>query len=233
MRQPGWDEPAETLGSPPADEPPAMAPRHTGVVDAGAYHEQPLPPAGWRPVAAGLRSRSWEPTRREVVTGLGFVAILAAAGLGMAVAWVTLAPRLSFTVVSPGQGVSTAPEGEQYFAADGWFTLLTLAAGVLAAVLVWRVRSVRGPTVLVALAVGGLAGALVTWRFGIVLAPASAEQALRQVGGTVHQALRLRALSALVAEPVAAVVTYLLCVGFASRTDLGRQDAPPEPDDLG
>jgi len=208
-----------------------MAPRHTGVVDAGAYHEQPLPPAGWRPVAAGLRSRSWEPTRREAVTGLGVVALLAATGLGMAAAWVAVAPRVAFIVVSPGRAAPTVPEGEQYFAADGWFTLLTLAAGVLAALLVWRVRSVRGPTVLVALAVGGLAGALVTWRFGTVLAPAPAVVA--PVGAVIHQELQLGALSALVAEPVAAVVTYLLCVGFTSRTDLGRQDAPPEPGDLG
>jgi hypothetical protein len=169
-----------------------------------------------------------------VVTGLGAVVLLATAGLGLAVAWVAVAPRLAFTVVSPGQGVSTVPEGEQYFAADGWFTLLTLAAGVLAAALAWQVRSVRGPTVLVALALGGLAGALVTWRLGAVLAPGPAEQALRQVGGVVHQGLELRAQSALVAEPIAAVLTYLLCAGFASRTDLGRQDGPPEPDpDLG
>src|SRR6266550_1980990 len=79
---------------------------------------------------------------------------------------------------------------------------------------------------LVALTLAGLAGAVVTWKFGTVLAPAPTESALRDVGRVVYPALRLRATAALVVEPVAAVVTYLLCAGFAAQNDLGRQDTP-------
>jgi hypothetical protein len=225
MRQPGWDEPAGVSG-----QTSGQAPRHTGLVEPEVYPQQPLPPAGWRPVATERRTRAWEPTRREVIVGLGTVAVLAVAGLGVAWAWLAVAPRLGFRVVSPGNGVPVVPEAEQFFAADGWFTLLTLAVGALAAVLLWRLRSTRGPAALVALALGGLAGAVVTWRFGAVLAPAPSETALRTVGRVVYPALRLRALSALVVEPIAAIVTYLLFTGFAVRNDLGREDGPPEPD---
>jgi len=226
MRQPGWDEPADVPG-----QTPGPIPGYTGLVEPGGYaQQQPLPPAGWRPVATGRRTRAWEPTRREVVAGLGTVFVLAAAGLPVAAAWLAVAPRLGFKVVSPGNGVPVVPENEQFFAADGWFTLLTLAVGALAAVLLWRLRSTRGPAALVALALGGLAGAVVAWKFGAVLAPAPSDAALRQVGRVVYPALRLRALSALVVEPIAGVATYLLFAGFVARDDLGREDAPPEPD---
>jgi hypothetical protein len=224
MRQPGWDEPAEASG-----QTSGQAPGYTGVVEAGGY-AQPLPPAGWRPVATGRRTRAWEPTRREVIAALGTVAVLSVAGLGVAVAWLAVAPRLGFRVVSPGNAAPVVPETEQFFAADGWFALLTMAVGALAAVLLWRLRFTRGPAALVALALGGLAGAVVTWRFGSVLAPAPSDAALHAIGQVVYPALRLRALSALVVEPIAAVVTYLLFTGFAARNDLGREDAPPDPD---
>jgi hypothetical protein len=50
------------------------------------------------------------------------------------------------------------------------------------------------------------------------------------VGNVVHTALRLRALAALVVEPIAAVIVYLLFSGFAGRNDLGRDEPPPAAD---
>jgi Protein of unknown function (DUF2567) len=231
MRQPGRDEPIEAPGQPPGGQPPVRAaplpgagrpwpPGSTGLVDAGDY-PQPLPPAGWRPVATERPARSWPPSRREIAVGLGALATLAALGLAVALAWEAVAPRLAFRIVSPGNAVTVTPEGEQFFATDGWFAVLTLAVGVLAAVLLWRVRSARGPVVLVGLALGGLAGAVVAWKFGTVLAPAPSDAALHQVGRVVYPALRLRALAMLVVEPVVAVVTYLLFTAFTSRDDLG------------
>jgi hypothetical protein len=218
MQRPGWDEATDASGQPSAD-----APRYTGV-DPGVYPQQPLPPAGWRPLATGRRTRPWAPTRREIMVGFGAVLVLAAMGLLVALIWWAVAPRLGVKVVAPGNLVQVAPETEQYFATDGWFVLLTLVVGVLAAVLMWRLRSVRGPTALVALALAGLAGAVVAWRFGTVLAPAPSEAELREAGRVVYPALRLRATSALVVEPIAAVIAYLLFTGFSGRNDLGRED---------
>ncbi|SRR6266550_7195401 len=218
MRQPGWDEPAE-----PSGQAPAQGPGHTGVVESGEYEQGLLPPTRWRPATAPPR---WYPDRPDIVAGLVAIAALAALGLPVAVLWWAVAPRLGVRVVSPGTVAAVAPEAEQYFATDGWYLLLTLVVGVLAAVVMWRLRSTRGPAALVALTLAGLAGAVVTWKFGTVLAPAPTESALRDVGRVVYPALRLRATAALVVEPVAAVVTYLLCAGFAAQNDLGRQDTP-------
>ncbi len=230
MRHSGWDEPTEASGQPSVGQPPWQVPGHTGLVEPVGYAEQPLPPAGWRPVATERPSRVWPPSRPEIVAGLGAVVGLAALGMLVAVAWRAIAPRLAFRIVSPGNGVPVVPETEQFFAADGWFVVLTLVVGALAAVLLWRVRSARGPTALLALAVGGFAGAVVTWKFGVVLAPGPSDAALHQVGNVVRTPLRLRALAALMAEPIAAVIVYLLFSGFAGRNDLGRDEPPPAPD---
>jgi hypothetical protein len=168
---------------------------------------------------------SWPPTRREVVTALSLVVALAGAGSLLALLWVQLAPRLAFRVVEPGRALPVLPEGEEYVAADGRFVLLTLGAGVLAGLVGWLLRSSRGPLVLVALAVGGLLGAVVTWRVGVWLEPGYSPQDLQEVGRIVYQPLELGALAALVVEPFAAVLVYLLGSGFAARSDLGRADA--------
>ncbi len=208
MRHSGWDEPAEASGRPPGgSQAPWQLPGHTGLVEAGGYAEQPLPPAGWRPVATGRPSRVWPPTRQEIVAAVGTVVALAAVGLPVALLWRGVAPRLGFRIVSSGNPVPVVPETEQFFAADGWFA-----------------------TALVGLALGGLAGAVVTWKFAVVLAPGPSDAALHQVGNLVYPALRLRALAELVVEPIAAVIGYLVFTGFAGRNDLGSGGPPPEPD---
>lgn len=240
----GWtpdpDAPAGAHASPPADSgPPAPGYGRPGPIPpayrpAGGFSGAPGPAGygpgpygvagGWPPVVA----RVWPPTRRERRTALATVVALAALGALLAVAWVQLAPRLAFRVDQPGRALPVVPEAEEYVAADGRFVLLTLAAGVLAGLVCWLLRSSRGPLVIAALAVGGLLGAVVTWRLGMRLAPGYRPEDLQEVGRIVHQPLELIARAALVVEPVAAVLVYLLAVGFSSRTDLGRPD-PPAP----
>jgi hypothetical protein len=172
----------------------------------------------------------WRPTGREARAALVVIVLLAIVGAGVAVVWLQVAPRLGFRVVAPNSPEPVTAEQEQFFATDGWFTLLTLLVGMLATVLAWRVKALRGPVGMVAVAVGGLAGAVVTWRLGLLLAPAPTAAQLQEVGRVVYPALRLRATAALMVEPLVAVGVYLLLVGFASRPDLGRGDGePPRP----
>jgi hypothetical protein len=189
-----------------------------------------LLPVSWRSLRAQLRPRSvWRPTRREARAALVLVVLFAVVGAGVAVAWLQLAPRLGFRVVAPNSPEPVAAEQEQFFATDGWFTMLTLLVGMLGAVLAWRVRGLRGPVGMVAVCAGGLVGAVVTWRLGLLIAPAPTSEQLQQVGRIVYPALRLRATAALMVEPLAAVGGYLLLVGFSSRNDLGRADGGPQP----
>ena len=192
---------------------------------AGPY---PAPPGGFgraEPIALpepAARVRVWPPTRPEWITGLAAVATLAAVGAAVAPLWVRLAPRLAFRVREPGRALPIVPEAEEYVAADGRFVLITLAVGVVAAAGCWLVRRSRGPLVLLSLAAGGLLGAVITWRLGMRIGTGYQPGDLRQVGNVVRQPLTLRATSALVVEPAAAVVCYLLAVGFTARNDLGR-----------
>lgn len=219
----------------PARDEPTDAPRQpglSGLVGPPALHEQSLPPAGWRPLPV-TRRRSWRPTRAEVVAGVAVVLGLALAGLAVGAAWELLAPRMPFRVVAGGQAVALRPESEDLVAADAWFAILTLGVGAVAAAAVWLRRSARGPLAVLALAVGGMLGAIIAWQFGGWLGPGPSEADLRDVGSTVYAALDLRATSALIVEPFAAVVLYLLFVGFAADNELGvrngntGRDLPP------
>jgi hypothetical protein len=200
---------------------PAPVPHPYGVGRPGAGDQGGCGP--WPPPPP--QAPSWPPTRRELTTALAAVVALAALGAVLALLWVRLAPRLEFRVMEPGRAVPVVPEAEEYVAADGRFVLLTLAAGALAGLVCWLLRGSRGPLVLVALAAGGLLGALVTWRLGVWLAPGYAPGDLQVVGRTVTQPLDLRAKAALVVEPIAAVVAYLLGVGFTAHNDLGVERA--------
>jgi hypothetical protein len=233
MRRPGWTAERAAGGSgragPSGDADPLGPRAGTGTyaVSPGEYGTAygRLPPTGWPPARP---ARWWPPTRREIRTALALILGMVALGAALAPAWAALAPRLAYRVVQPGRALPVVPEAEEYIAADGRFVLLTLGAGVLAGLVAWSLRRTRGPVMLVALAVGGLLAAAVTWRLGVALAPGYRAEELQEVGRTVYQSLRLGALAALVVEPFAAVLVYLAGAGFAARTDLGRPD-PPAP----
>jgi hypothetical protein len=193
---------------------------------AGPY---PAPPGGFGiPAPAqqpGVRPKVWPPSKREWATATVVVGALAVIGAALAPLWVQLAPRLAFRVDQPGRALPVVPEAEEYIGADGWFVVITLAVGLAAGLGCWLVRRSRGPLVLLALAVGGLLGAVITWRLGMRIGTGYQPADLQQVGKIVYQPLRLRATSALVVEPVAAVLVYLLGVGFTARNDLGQDGA--------
>jgi hypothetical protein len=159
------------------------------------------------------------------VTAAAVIGSLAIVGAALAPLWVHLAPRLAFRVDQPGRALPVVPEAEEYIGADGRFVFLTLVVGVVAGLVCWLVRRSRGPLVLLALAAGGLLGAAITWWLGMRIGTGYQPADLQQVGKIIYQPLTLRAKSALVVEPVAAVVVYLLGVGFTPRNDLGRQRA--------
>ncbi|MFY1681366.1 DUF2567 domain-containing protein [Micromonospora sp. WMMD730] len=170
-----------TADGPPADGPPAgpgyaptppgpepTAPGHAatgpeptapGHDPGGSYLPWP-PPSGWPVQPVQQRPRH----TRAVAAGL--VLGLTALGVPLGLLWAALAPDTPVLKTAEG-AVYAQPQPEQPIAADGWFSLLGIGFGVLAAIAVWTLlRRRRGPVNLVALTVGALGAALVAWQVG-------------------------------------------------------------------
>ena len=94
------------------------------------------------------------------------------AGVALGLLWLWLAPRVP--LVSDNQAVFLSDsEGEQAIGADGTFVLLALAFGAVAAALVFWFFRRGGIAPVVGLALGGLLGSLVAWGVGVWFGPAT------------------------------------------------------------
>ncbi|MET7470569.1 DUF2567 domain-containing protein [Micromonospora sp. NPDC005686] len=103
---------------------------------------------------------------RPLLTVLGVVALLTALGAPLGLLWVWAAPATPVRQTPAGTVYATT-QPEQPIAADGWFSLLTLGFGVLAAVALWvLLRRRRGPAGLLTVTLGGLGAAVVAWQVG-------------------------------------------------------------------
>ena len=193
-------------------------PPSTWQPDPGAAGLEPSPAAA--PVRPTFWQR-WAP-REDVRAGAVIVGVLAVLGALLGILWQWWSPPagLGF-VVAPGE--IQADETENWVAADGRFALICAVVGVVAAIVVWRRRSTRGPVAGAALAVGGLIGAALTAGVGALVGGGSD----RGKTGTLLRELPLRVHmhSLLLLEATMAVLVYTLFVSFAVRDDLGR----PEP----
>lgn len=200
-------------------------------VEAGAPH-----PNGGRP----------EPGRKGWPTALvGLVLALALAALGAPLGWLwtALAPDVPL-IKTEGGARLTEPQPEEFVAADGWFTLLGLGFGILAAIAVWALlRRHRGPVLLLGLAVGTVGAALVAWWVG-TLAHDDFERlaASAPVGTPLSQPAELRAggfewlwgviptLQGDVLLPAfGAVVMYTLLAGWSRYPSLVPEPEPAAP----
>lgn len=122
---------------------------------------------------------------------------------------------------------------ESNIAADGWFAVTALVAGILVALVVY-LRTRPGRVVpLLALAVGGGLGAVVAWRTGVLLGPAAAESRAKglAVGTRFDGPLELSALGVLLAWPMGAVITYFAVAAGAETSDaVGAADPQTNPE---
>jgi hypothetical protein len=155
----------------------------------------------------------------------------ALAGLPVGVVWWLVAPLVEVQKRADGLYRVSGEGDESVIAADGWFALLTVVAGILVALTVYvRTRPGRvGP--LVAVVVGGFAGAVVAWQVGHLLGPGSLEATARGLAaGTRFQGpLDVSAYGVLLAWPMAAVITYF---AIAAGAETGDHEPAPEVVDL-
>ncbi|GAB3186233.1 uncharacterized protein DUF2567 [Micromonospora palomenae] len=126
----------------------------------------PGPAASWPPAYAGLPEQPADRPRRPVAATLATVLALTVLGVPLGLLWAAVAPDTPVLKTAEG-AIYAQPQPEQPIAADGWFSLLGLGFGLLAAVGLWVVlRRRRGPAVLTGAAFGALGAALVAWQVG-------------------------------------------------------------------
>jgi hypothetical protein len=196
------------------------------------------------------------PRRQRSVAAVGTAAIIALLGLPLGWAWSSFAPWLPGVVRSDGLYL-LEPYGEQRAGQETWFILLSIGTGIVIGIVAWvALRRFRGPLMVIALAVGGIAGGWIAWRFGHNIgrghALAVAEHArigdvilvppdLRiKQGGNIAFWHGLPYLSGvLLYLAIAAIVTYVVIAGFATNPYLfgpkpGSQPPRlPQPDSSG
>jgi hypothetical protein len=162
----------------------------------------------------------------ELRAGAVIAAALAVLGAALGVVWDLWSPPgpLGY-VVSPGAVV--ADETEAFVAADGRFAVLTLIVGILAGLVVFLAKATRGPVAVLALAIGGVAGALLTDLVGHVLRGGHGDGKANTYLNHLPLSVQMHGL--LVLEAAVAVLGYGLCVAFAPDDDLGRPDPSMAP----
>lgn len=189
-------------------------------------HDQPppFPPyPGGGPGGGGGKG-----DRPSPAAELGRAALVALAvtvcGVILGLVWLWLSPRIP--LVSDGKNVYLKDtEGEEAIGSDGVFVLIALVLGALTAlgVFLWHRRG--GVAIVLALAVGGVLASIVGWRLGIALGPTTNIRAHALSAGPnviFDGPLKLRAMSALVAWPAAAMLVHS-CLTWA----FGPRDPQP------
>lgn len=103
---------------------------------------------------------------RPAVVALG---ILLGLGVAGGVVWGLVVPGVTGVVVAPGRAGALGADTGHRFDAIALFACISAVVGVLAGVVVWTVRSLRGPLGAVLVTVGTIVGgALGAWLGGLV-----------------------------------------------------------------
>ncbi|WP_213453983.1 DUF2567 domain-containing protein [Rhizomonospora bruguierae] len=206
----------------------------------------PQPPVGPPWVGVEPYPPPFVPERKRpaLTAGLALLTVAVVTGLGAPLGWLwsTLAPDVPVEMTTNGP-VLADPQPEQYFAADGWFTLLGLAFGLLVAVVVWFApRRLRGPVGLLSVVLGGIGAALLGWYVGRHIGLAEYHRLLGSapVGTRFGKPPDLRAeqfrlvygfipwiRGALLVPAFAAAATYTMLAGWSRYMTLRPETEPP------
>ena len=163
--------------------------------------------------------------RHGLLAAVATVLVGAPAGL----IWAATANRTPLVVVAAGAADFVNAEGESAVSTDAHFIIVAAIAGVLCGLLAVVLVPRAGLPIVLGLAAGGLAAAVVAWRAGHLVDYDSFVHALRTLptGRHLLAPIDLKAKAGLVAWPLFAVVTYLIGHGLVLGADAGE----PRPAD--
>ncbi|GAB7037838.1 hypothetical protein JCM9533A_16880 [Catenuloplanes niger JCM 9533] len=188
------------------------------------------------------------PLGREIVASVVAALVVAALGIPLGLLWAVLAPDVPVVQGENGP-LLTSAQPEQFVAADGWFTFLGIAFGILITVAAWFVlRRYRGAIVLAAVTLGTIGAALLASWAGSKIGLSEYERlkATAAIGERFTKPAELRAGEVhlflgflpgirgdLLAGPLAAAATYTLLAGWSPWPSLRPEpfatDSPDAP----
>ncbi|HEV2886739.1 MAG TPA: DUF2567 domain-containing protein [Jatrophihabitans sp.] len=180
------------------------------MTDAVTDTDRPAPAA--EPSGPG---RSWRPLALLVAAQL-------LAGVLAGLVWRAWAPRTVSYLLSGGDGNPAfviPEESESQIAGDGRFVLMSIGLGMVFGLVAWRLRALRGPVVLAALAVAGVLSSVLARAVGELLPSGSSA---RRLDAPFSPQLSLHAFpAALVVQAFFGVLVYTALVGLSADQDLG------------
>jgi hypothetical protein len=222
--QAGYEPAGPTGPGDPHPQPPE------GYADPGA---DPLADPGADPLAdpwAEPRPSARSPRRTTLVAVLTAVVILVLGGpLGLI--WHWLAPSVPVLDAGSNGIVVNDPSPEEYVAADGWYTMLGLAFGLLVAIVAWLVlRRDRGPYLLLGVVLGTLgAGYLIgPWIGGLIGRGGYHHwQETATTGATYLAPPQVHSVGPRLVPAFAAAIVLTLLAGWSNDPDLDAPGAKP------
>jgi hypothetical protein len=173
-------------------------------------------------------------TSGELRTSALVVVGSAVAGIPVGIVWWLVAPLVP--IVKRADGLYRVGESnESAVAADGWLAILGVAAGIAVALVVYLASRPGRVGPLLALAGGGVLGAVVAWRTGHLLGPGELVSSARSlpVGGRLSAPLDVSAYGVLLTWPMAAVITYFAVAAGAESGTSGDTEAVAEAHPVG
>jgi hypothetical protein len=201
------------------------------------------PPSGPGPLV-GPAPRGGPSFAQTLLVAAGTLVAVGLLGAPIGWLWSLVAPRAGYIKVEGGY-LYADPEPEQIVAADAWFLIIGLGAGLVLALAAWLLlRRHRGVMVLLALVLGSLAGAMVAYWLGhrIGMDQFQSASAAAANGDRINGPLGLRitdlntrqwwkplTTGVAAAQAAAAAVLYTCLAGFSRYDDL--RGAATELDD--
>ncbi|GAA2781989.1 DUF2567 domain-containing protein [Saccharopolyspora taberi] len=200
-----------------------------GPVEPPGTRAEPIriPPAGAEefPEFRNERAVPRVVVKADLLPAVSALSLVALVGLPVAWIWSRLAPAEN-AVLGPSGELLPQLMVESYhrFDALAIFLLLNLAAGLLVAAVLWRLRDRRGPVFLVAGVLGALVAGWLAAKMGASFAsglyPLPPQP---KPGMVVAAAPEVATMWAVVAQPLALALAYGLAASWNGLDDLGRR----------
>lgn len=152
----------------------------------------------------------------------------AVAGIIQGLLWAFLAPGMPYKVLADGRYAGLPTTSSYHFVGLALFCWLGIVAGALVAVGAWRFRAARGWPMLLVVAGGSAASAVIAWGLGLLVAPGTDPAS---VGATAADSIVVAppttgtALGILAQPAVAALISTFL-VAWNGQPDL---EVPTRP----